>query len=198
LAIKQKQEVVMKNAVPEYNRPPSESFDRAVATASRVCDWRYNPALSRHLQERVSCDERALTLYEVASEEDYYFGYSRFERADVLLAKGYAVRSPAILATFSVTGEVTVRSGRERCVHLLIPCLVVASIVFPQASYEVVWKSPVPSTIWLQCGKFLRLHRGGVDWQDEARVCKAQNGRLLVDSASLSERIRFRDMYSGE
>ena len=137
----------MRNRVPISCRPPPDYFDRAVAIAGRVAGWRTNPGLSSLIQERVSISADALTLYGVTCEEDHRFEYDELERSEVVVTEGLAARSSTILATFSAAGEVTVQQGKEHCLRLLIPCLVVASSLFPQACYETKWIRLVPPKI---------------------------------------------------
>jgi hypothetical protein len=184
----------MRNPVPTSCQPPSDSVNRAVAIAARVCRWRYDLSLQEHLKERLSYDKNTLTLHGITCEEDHRFEYDELERSEVVVTEGLAARSSTILATFSAAGEVTVQQGKEHCLRLLIPCLVVASSLFPQACYEVKWIRLVPQKILGRAKRIIRLHNEP-GWKKEVCVCVAQNGQLLVDSPGLQDLITFRNFF---
>lgn len=84
--------------------------------------------------------------------------------------------STDVLAIFEKNGDVFVQEKHEHCVAVLLPAILVASLVFPTAHYDVTWKRQLPSARWDVALRTVERCHPGHDWRVEPVRYKVTQG----------------------
>lgn len=119
------------------------------------------------IENRIDCQDDRLVLHAMSVvDAGRNFAPDETRGELVSYASCLSAANGGIMASFDSDGTVWIQDGREHCLAVLLPAIILASILFGQACYDVTWKLHLPSAyLDPDTGAFVRRWLG-----DERRV----------------------------